>query len=150
MSPSHWPKGAPPEYRDVSVAALLVCLRAVLGVWPDQITPGELAALRGRPLPERVFDVDAGALLAWTVAGLILFSERGSPSWRKVAREAKRVLLALNMERTGGNITRVAEALDSSRRMVRDTLKATGLYTLDLEGDAEPAEVGMTIPEEPL
>ncbi len=77
-------------------------------------------------------DVDVGALLAWALVGLTLFSRRPQPPMREVLGEVRRMILALLMERTGGNISRVAAALSTSRRAVRDQLETAGPYELDV------------------
>jgi len=123
------PEYPQPERRDVSVGALLVCLRSALGLSPHETAPGELAASRGRTLlPPTVRGVDAGAWIAWAVVGLSLFAKEPLPSMGETLAEARRVLLALALERTGSNITIIGKALQMSRRAVREHLQSTGLY----------------------
>lgn len=123
---------APAKLRDVEVGPLLVTLRSALGLDPFATAPGELAARRGRTLPKEFGKVDSGAWIAWALTGLVLFSRGRTPSRRELEGEARRVLYALLMERTGANITHVAETLDASRRVVREHLKALGLYCKEL------------------
>lgn len=145
MTWSRWPKGARPVHRDVTMTSLLVVLRSAVGLSPHDAGPGELAASRGRNLPPSVTEVDAGAWIAWSVVGLVLFSGGRTPTLAEVVAEARRLLLALLMERLGGNITRVARAAGTSRRMVRERLRAAGLYGLDpwFEGDRGEPPAGV-------
>jgi DNA-binding NtrC family response regulator len=99
-----------------------------------------------RPAPRTV---DAAAWIGWALAGLYACAlpgenaegenaegedaeaRRGGP-WvppiRVMVREARRVAVVVAMHRHGGNITHAAEALGTSRRSLRDTLKTAGLY----------------------
>lgn len=51
------------------------------------------------------------------------------PSIRAVLTEARHLLVELAMLHHGGNISRAAAALGTSRRALRDSLKAAGLYS---------------------
>lgn len=122
MTRRRWTMGPVPQRRDVSVAPLLVTLRSALGLPPHELAPGERAASRGRHLPPLVEGVDAGARIACSLVGLSLFSLEASPKLRNLLGEAKRMLLALAMERTAGNISHVGAMLGICRRIARDIL----------------------------
>jgi len=92
----------------------------------------------GHPLPDTM-TIDAGAWVAWCLAGLQACGrlelgqepddEDEHASWLEVVGEtAKRVVTVLAMRRVGGNISRAAEGLRTSRRALRDRLKDAGLY----------------------
>ncbi len=72
-------------------------------------------------------EVDANGWLAWMVAGAYLFSG-GMPSMAAVRHEAKRVAVTLAMFRSGGSISKAATMLGISRKVLRDNLRAVGLY----------------------
>ncbi|MEX1367509.1 MAG: helix-turn-helix domain-containing protein [Nannocystaceae bacterium] len=127
-----WPRARAAERRDVRVASVLVTLRSGLGLDPLRPGSGELAAERGRESPAMLSGVDTGAVLAWVRAGLALFADDRLPTSEEALTEARRVLLAVAMERTGGNITAVGSQLGLSRRAVRCHLRAQGLYDLEL------------------
>jgi hypothetical protein len=114
--------------RRVPVDPLRGSMRIMLGVNSDRAAPGEGAASRGAgEIPEVVEDVDTGAAIAWAVAGLLLFSGRQPPTLDEVEQEARRVLLALLMERTDG-VTDLARLMGSTRTTARARLRAVGLY----------------------
>ncbi|MEX1363652.1 MAG: helix-turn-helix domain-containing protein, partial [Nannocystaceae bacterium] len=92
----------------------------------------ELAASRGRPRSPTSPELDAGAWLAWATVGLALFEGERLPTAKRVLDEARRMLLALAMERTAGNISAIAKHLDTSRRAVRHHLQRLGLYDVDV------------------
>ncbi len=144
MTRRYWPQGQLPTHRDLKLAPVLRVLRELLGVPVHAAAPGEAAAHRGRGLPTVVEAVDSGAWIAWSLVGIQLFSGDGLPSIHTTTDEARRVLLALAMERTGGNITHIAAALGTSRRAVRGGLKAMGLYDLAarLDEGEQTAEAG--------
>lgn len=72
--------------------------------------------------------VDVGAWLAWELVGLRLLSGNRLPNMQAFSTAARWVLLIAAIERFDGNITRMAEALGTSRRALRGQLKAAGLY----------------------
>ncbi len=72
-------------------------------------------------------DVDANGWLAWMVAGAYLFSG-GMPTMETIRQEAKRIAVTLAMFRSGGNITEAAAMLGIARKVLRDNLRAAGLY----------------------
>ncbi len=131
MSWSRWPKGPEAVRRDVIVSAMAMTLRSALDLSPYDMAPGERAAWRGRSLVAMARNVDLGAWIAWALAGLPLFTHEPIPTMREVLHEARRVALALAMDRTGGNVTSTGAVLDMSRRNVRERLKAAGLYQID-------------------
>ncbi|MCA9709114.1 MAG: hypothetical protein KDK70_24940 [Myxococcales bacterium] len=88
-----------------------------------------LSAEGSLPVPWVAADVDVGSLAAWALAGLQLFSG-DLPTSREVVKVARRIVLLAALARYDGNITRMAEALETSRRALRDQLKAADLYTL--------------------
>ncbi|MCA9707370.1 MAG: hypothetical protein KDK70_16065 [Myxococcales bacterium] len=95
--------------------------------------------------------LDVWAWLCWVEAGLTLFSipdpgapaagaERAQatqgpapvdlavPPLRQVVQAAQRVALVLTMARQRGNVTHAANALQVSRRALREHLRTMGLY----------------------
>jgi len=122
---------APVITADVDTSALPICLKSILGLRPDTEIPAERCASTGRSLPTKIHGVDVGAWVAWSVTGLLLFSGDRQPTMRMVIQESRRLLLALYLGRHDNNITRIAEATGTSRRAVREHLKATGLYRTD-------------------
>jgi hypothetical protein len=113
---------------DIPCTELLGSLRASLGLPPDEPHPDEDAGTVDRSLPDVLDGLDPGAWLAWAKAGLLLFSQGTLPTVRNAASTGRRVTLALAMERSCGNISASAKALGTSRKMVRDHLRAEGLY----------------------
>ncbi|MCA9707830.1 MAG: hypothetical protein KDK70_18405, partial [Myxococcales bacterium] len=99
----------------------------MLGLDPEGPAPGERAASAGRRLPLIVAGLDAGAWIAWCLAGLPLFVD-GLPSLRQVKAEAGRVLVALAMLRAKGNLSQASTFIGSSRKVLRDNLRYGGLY----------------------
>lgn len=96
----------------------------------------------GRPSGAGLAPFDARALLVWTMAGFSLFGGRRRPSMKDVLREARAIVVALEIEDHADNITRVAEALGTSRRVVRGYLRRMGLYDWTrMKSDDEGAEV---------
>jgi len=140
--------------RDVAPGDIARVLRAVLGLPPDQHAPGELAAFV-QPMPAVVHRVDAGGWIAWCMTGLAVFAHGEPPIITRVRTEARRLALSLAMLRSKGNITNAAQALGTSRKALRDGLRAAGLYPWPgVDGDgprsdrlaaapmSEPASVG--------
>ncbi|MEX1366002.1 MAG: helix-turn-helix domain-containing protein, partial [Nannocystaceae bacterium] len=83
--------------------------------------------------------VDGGALSGWTVVGLRLFSGGSLPDIRAFTKAARWVLLFAATERFDGNISRMAAALGTSRRAIREQLKGAGLYARRTSStDVEP------------
>lgn len=91
----------------------------------------------GGRLPEHLPDcVDATGWLAWALVGLHVFARpvdqdhSGSriPTIRAAGREARLVAIVVAMLRHRGNLSRAAKALETSRRALREHLKAEGLY----------------------
>jgi DNA-binding transcriptional LysR family regulator len=111
---------------------------------------GEGAVDAKRPAPRAV---DATAWIAWALAGLyacalpseIAEGEESRGPWvppiRVMVREARRAAVVLAMVRHAGNFTHAAKALGTSRKALRDTLKAAGLYPWGgaSEGDDDDA-----------
>lgn len=78
--------------------------------------------------PAVLDDVDMEIWAVWALTGLRLFSG-DPPTLRVVTLESRRVLLLAALGRHGGNITRMARAVGTSRRVLREHLKAAGLYS---------------------
>jgi len=72
------------------------------------------------PAAGGTFDREAFAL--WTLVGLRLFDGE-APTWRVAIGETRHLLVRLALARDGGNITRMARRLGSSRRAVREALR---------------------------
>ncbi len=128
------------ELCDVEPDSLALVLRVALGLPPERPTLGEQAASRALTLPSVFLRVDAGALIAWCLAGVALFAE-GFPTMKRLRAESGRVVLALAMLRTTGNISAAARVLHCSRKVLRDNLQRVGLYPWD-EQARDPGEVG--------
>lgn len=135
MNPDWTPK---PRRVAVATAPIVALLRAAVGSPLLASLPDEDAGTMGQPLPD-VMAIDAGAWVAWCLAGLHACErlEFGKDpdgadehtSWPEVIGEAaKRVVTVLAMRRAGGNISHAAEALRASRRALRERLKEAGLY----------------------
>lgn len=86
------------------------------------------AAFVSLPMPAVVRGVDTGGWITWCLAGLSVFTHDQPPVMRRVYTEAKRIAMSLAMLRSSGNITVAAQALGTSRRALRDGLRAVGLY----------------------
>lgn len=114
--------------------------------------------LLGKPTPSKAAEfetevrlrLDVEAWLIWAEAGLTLFAfsspqeeskekTREEPSLHPsmacrlstVVTEARRLVVVIAMLRSRGNLTQAAESLGTSRKTVRDQLKAAGLYPWD-------------------
>ncbi len=94
-------------------------------------------------------NVDVGAWAAWTLAGLHLFSGNDLPNIRTFTTVSRRVLLLAATERFKGNITRMATALGTSRRSLRQQLKVAGLYVERSSSDDPPTEDEPPMESEP-
>lgn len=105
---------------------------------PENEEPDLLA--RGQQLGLTPFNVRA--LVVWNMAGLSLFAGGRRPSLHDVLEEARAVVVALEIEEKADNITRVAEALGTSRRVIREYLRRIGLYdwTRAKGDDEDPAD----------
>lgn len=102
-------------------------LRAMLGLASDEPVLEERVASLACPLPTVVRELDAGAWIAWCLAGLPLFAGR-LPTLRRVKLSAGRVVVALAMLRTRGNLSRASAMLRTSRKVLRDNLRLVDLY----------------------
>ncbi len=115
------------ERRDAEPQELARILRAVLGLSPDDPAHGELAASLGRPLPQLIRRINAGAWIAWCIAGLRLFEDPGADP-RCFRFEADRLVVVLAMSRSGGNISVAAHGMGISRATLRNRLRQFDLY----------------------
>lgn len=101
----------------------------------------ERTARVGDQAQEQTLRVDVTGWIEWVLVGLEACAipegndrqEQGRqdpwvPSFRAAIGAAKRFAAALAMRRHGGNITHAAKASGTSRRVLRLTLKQTGLY----------------------
>jgi hypothetical protein len=124
--------------RTISPPFVLSFLRAAVGSPPHVPLHDEDAATLKRPFPKPLV-IDAGAWVAWCLAGLHVWGrvdlrsphdgEGKGPSWMEViSAEAERVTAVLAMMRTHGNLTHAAERLRFSRRALRQRLKAAGMH----------------------
>lgn len=102
-------------------------LRGALGLSATHPTPGEAAATFGRTMPPVVHGLDADGWIAWCMVGLLLFGER-FPSLAAVRRESKRFAVTLAMLRACGRIGAAARMLGATPKVLRDNLRAAGLY----------------------
>jgi len=113
--------------RDVAPDDIAGCLRSMLGLDPDQPAPGELAARLSRPVPLIVAGLDAGAWIAWCLAGLPLFTGR-LPTTAAARGTVNRLLATLGMLRAKGRISRASRLIRTSRKMIRAYLVTSNLY----------------------
>lgn len=136
MSPRHVERISTTHRVAVAPAAVLVLLRAAVGSPLLAPLPDEDAGIMGRPLPDAMA-IDASAWVAWCLAGLHTCERldlRQDPdddgtSWLDVVGEdAKRVASVLAMRRAGGNTSHAATGLRTSRRALRERLRAAGLH----------------------
>lgn len=131
-------RNPPPELpvlRELPAAEVAAFLRSLVGLPPADHQGTEVAR---RPVPGAV---DVVSWIAWAQAGLYACAlpereddreakPRGpwAPPIRTVVAEARRVAIVIAMHRNGGNLSRAATALKTSRRALRDALKRAGLY----------------------
>lgn len=115
------------ELCDVEPDDVAEKLRSMLGLAPGQPAPGEAAASYRRALPPSVQALDVGGWIAWCLVGLPLFGG-GFPTLARIRAESKRVALALAIVRSQGSISAAARTLNASRKVVRDNLRAFGIY----------------------
>jgi len=101
---------------DLHPATIALVLRRCLGL-PDA-PPEDVVEHMDRTLPLLVREVDVDALMIWAAAGAVLFSEK-MPSLRNAGVMAKRTVALLALHRTGGNITKAAALVGTSRRSLR-------------------------------
>jgi len=115
------------EFRDVATVDVARCLRSLLGLNPEEPTPEEVVARNGSPLPLNVAGVDVGPWIAWCLAGLPLFAGQLPPLGEAKAT-AYRLLTAVAVVRTRGNLSDAACLLGRSRKSIREYLRAFGIY----------------------
>lgn len=136
MSPRHVERITTPPRVAVAPAAVLALLRAAVGSPLLMPLPDEDAATMGHPLPSTMA-IDAGAWVAWCLAGLRACErldlgqepDGKDTSWiEAICETAKRMVTVLAMRRVGGNISHAAAGLRTSRRALRDRLKAANLH----------------------
>lgn len=127
---------------------LVVFLRALVGQPEEQPSPTKLAASVAQLLPEELRKVEIGGLIAWFIIGLGFLAE-GPPSLKQIRVESWRLIMAIAMLKSGGSISYGATLLDTSRRSLRDGLRAAGLYPwprrqrarrVDQADDPEPGQ----------
>lgn len=128
-----------PIARELPTAEVAAFLRSLVGLPPSE---HEGAEITGRAAPTAV---DATAWIGWALAGLYACAlpsglaedededalrNRGPwvPSIRGMVKEARRTAVVVAMHRHDGNLSRAAKALGTSRRSLRETLRAAGLY----------------------
>ncbi len=117
------------ELRTINIEQIASTIRQSIDLSADGIAPGLDVAMHRRshgPLIQ-FEEIDADGWLAWVIAGVYLFSG-GLPSMDEVRLEAKRTAMCLAMFRGRGKLSRAAAALGTSRKVLRDNLKVTGLY----------------------
>ncbi len=125
---SRCPHAVPVVFRDeLLVSEVIATLRHVMRLGPRRPVPGERAASVGRAFPPIVEDLDAAAWIAWCLTGLLVCSQ-GALTMSVAKAEAKRVVIAVAMLRADGNISAAADALRTSRKVLRENLRGAGLY----------------------
>jgi hypothetical protein len=99
-----------------------------VGAPPFDLATAPPPTLIATPLPDVLPSVDLPAWLAWSLAGLRLFSSPELPTLRTATAEARCVLLVLALDRTAGKISRSAALLGISRHALRKHLDAAGIH----------------------
>lgn len=79
-------------------------------------------------LPPVAAELDVEGWLAWMLCGLPLFTHSDLPTLRSTNDRVRLLLAVLAMARNQGNFTHAAEQLQTSRRLIRDSLDEAGLY----------------------
>ena len=130
-----------PRRRTLHLHQVLPLLRAAVGLHLDDPPSGEPTSTTAESAAEAILNVDTGAWLSWSLAGLRLFATPQVPSLRVTTTVARRVVLEIAIDRTGGNITHMARCLGSSRRTVRENLRRTGLQ----DGEASHPSIAPSI-----
>jgi len=110
----------------IRVADVLPLLRLAAGLPAIAAAPPDPSSPATGP--QTLCTLDRTAWLAWSIAGLHLFDSADLPTLRQATHQARHVLLTLALERSDGNISRMARWLGSSRRVVREALRSAGLY----------------------
>jgi len=106
---------------------LVVSLRCVLGLPPlDRPPTDDIPA--HVPADLAVEGLNARWLIAWTVAGLELFSEGKLPTMAATIIAAKRTVSTLAMDAHFGRVSVVARMLATGTRNVRRTLEEAGTW----------------------
>lgn len=122
MDPDQYPRVT------ISLESVLSTLQSILSHDSPSVAPEEM------PDEETpVDDLDVEGFLRWCSMGLHLFGRskgRIVPHMSDASRAAKNVVLGVAVLRTDRNITRMAVALNTSRRACREALRAHGLYPL--------------------
>ncbi|MCH9685169.1 MAG: hypothetical protein K0V04_27275 [Deltaproteobacteria bacterium] len=125
------PRVPPPglALRDINLDQVATAIRRWLDLHGRDGASGVAAAMyRRQQGPAILFrDVDAEGWLAWTLCGIYLFAA-GPPAMDDVRREAKRAAVCLAMTRCRGSIAAAARMLGISRKVLRENLRAAGLY----------------------
>ncbi len=144
-------RGGASHFRDVSPTEMASLLRSMLGLDPHEQQPEERAADLRRQFPKYVNGVNSGAWIAWCLVGLALFAGLRLPTMRAVVATARRVIVALAMMQTGGNLSHAAVRLMVSRRALRQALKDYELYPwvrgLDDRNGPPVVTIGAKLPE---
>lgn len=106
---------------------LVVALRCALGLPPlDRPPSDDLPAHLAADLA--VEGLNARWLIAWTVAGLELFSEGKLPTMAAAIIVAKRTVSSIAMDAQHGRLTSAARLLCTGSRNVRRTLEEAGAW----------------------
>lgn len=118
----------PPPRCDVSLSELTAALDERLAL-PPQVPPQAKAiADLVAQSPATVKNVDVEGWLAWILCGLPLFNGPELPPLRTATDRVRLLLAVLAMARNRGNFSHAAEKLNTSRRLIRDSLDEAGLY----------------------
>lgn len=115
-----------PAANGIRVLELVIALRAVLGLDPDDPPPAT-AVLPPMPLDLVVTAVDLHAWISWSVGCLPLFAG-GWPTAEYAREQLHRLHVSATMMRAEGKISRAAVLLKTSRARLRATLKNLGFY----------------------
>lgn len=117
----------PPPRCDVSLSELTAALRERLPLPPNVPAQAKAIADLVAQSPAMV-NVDAEGWFAWILCGLPLFANAELPALRTANDQVRLLLAVLAMARNHGNFTHAADKLQTSRRLIRDSLDDAGLY----------------------
>lgn len=118
---------ASPSSESLSAQDLVVALRCALGLPPlDRPPTDDIPA--HLPADFEVEGLNARWLIAWTVAGLELFSWGKLPTMSAAIITAKRTVAAIAMDAQGGSLSSAAQLLGTGSKNVRRVLEEAACW----------------------
>lgn len=126
-----------PHSDTIRAQDLVVALRCVLGLPPlDRPPTDDIPAHLAADLT--VEGLNARWLIAWTVAGMELFSEGKLPTMAAAIIAAKRAVSAIAMDAQVGSLSSAARLLCTGSKNVRRTLEEAGAWPWQDPVDRNP------------